>query len=45
MAAPGMQVLAGIGWLSAAGLQLEQERRGSLDVGLELPQHSIVGLG
>jgi len=45
MAASGMPVLAGIGWLSAAGLELEQERCGSLDVGLELPQHSLVGLG
>jgi len=45
MAAPGMPVPAGIGLLFAAGLELEQERCGSLDLGLELPQHSIVGLG
>ena len=25
----------GVGWLCAAGLELEQERRGSLDVSLE----------
>jgi len=40
-----MPVLAGIGWLSAAGLEHEQERCGSLDVGLEQGDGSLCLVG
>ncbi len=36
-----MPVLPGVGWLSAAGFELEQERCGSLDVGLEQGDGSL----